>query len=156
MRLNKKMREVLGTKSPDEWGSGVKLEERLSAILDKGIIELRDAIVLGIAKKNARNTPLESFTDITGYECYLNHIHIEDDISETDSIGEEQLRQGIAFAIKTKEILYRQFPGKHFSFIIVLSKDGCTVRFHVIRGQESWLPDNIDSFTEEAILVFSS
>src|SRR5262249_56664019 len=99
---------------------------------------------------------INDFPDRTGYECFVNHIHIDDYVSE------DIVNQSIGYASK---VLHKwndeKFDGELISIISVSKKNECsrrdeaTVRFHYRRRNESWLASDLDG-TEEAILEISS
>ena len=97
-----------------------------------------------------------NFPDLTGFECFVNHIHIEDQLDRPISNEVALLRQGIAFALETKSQLFSTFPRKHFKVIVASTTDRCDVRVHLNRPGEEWLASDLDGYGKEAILVLET
>ena len=142
----------LNQSDPADFAEGEKLSKRLSQLLTRGFATLDQAIVYGAMHKLATNVKPENFPDLTGFECFVNHIHIEDQLNgPADKTA--LLRQGIAFALATESQLCFRFPGMHFNVIVAETSHGCGVRFHLVRTGEEWLRSDLEGYSEEAILV---
>jgi len=89
----------------------------------------------------------EDFPDRTGYECFVNHIHLPYDGKR------ESLMACLACAEQVRGELERYTNGREFLIIVSVYADGCVVRFHECRPGESWLGGNLEAYTEEAILA---
>jgi hypothetical protein len=74
-----------------------------------------------------------SSQDDTGYECFINHLHIKN------------LAEALEFARQLKSALTEGFTE---DFVVIVSFDGreATVRFHKHRAGEAWLNDNLEWF----------
>jgi hypothetical protein len=81
--------------------------------------------------------------DETGYECYINHVHVE-------SLGE-----ALEFARRLNKALAATFVG---GFVVVVSFDGreATVRFYQLRAGQAWLNENLEEYREEGIAIIDS
>jgi hypothetical protein len=95
--------------------------------------------------------------DPTEFECSVNHIHVGDYVRETASIT-DLLWQGFLYAKQLTEDLGCIFPEKQFAVILAFDEfsefPDCTVRFHQIREENSWLTDDLELYKDEAILVW--
>ncbi len=127
------------------------LNEELLKLLQPGFTIVNGAVLLKSQKKLVKGIELGNFSDLTGYECFVNHVHIEDYLGDVVD-SDELLKQGLAFAHKTVEGLRSSFPGKRFKVIVAVNESGCNVRFHQIRDGENWLSDDLEKY-QEAILV---
>ncbi len=94
------------------------------------------------------------FPDRTGYESYVNHLHIDDFVS--DRRPDNWIEQGFALAAHLNDRLRDFAPATPFRFIIAANKDGCTLRFHVVREGEQWETQDLESYTEEAVAIIDS
>lgn len=99
----------------------------------------------------------DSFGDLTGLECSVNHYHI-------DRAGDGSLKAsataGIVAAREFKRMIEAtKIPG---DFRLVVSANhnpceppfyGAVIRFHKIRPKQAWLDDNLDNYKSEGILT---
>jgi hypothetical protein len=101
------------------------------------------------------NVTPASFPDAVGYECFINHLHIRDHISEqTERLhADEQLVHGLRFALELQERLPRH---QRFEIIVASNEDDCNVRFHGSRAGQSWVADDLEGYQEDAVLVVSN
>jgi hypothetical protein len=149
------MRSSLRETNPSDFAKGEKLSGKVSELLEQGFIDLGGTIVFTAMRDIAENVKPENFPDLTGFECFVNHIHIEDQLDGPVPDQTALLRQGIAFALATENQLRCTFPGENFKVIVAASADGCGVRFHLVRPREEWLATDLDSYAEEAILLLA-
>jgi len=154
--MNQRMRDKIGQSNPSDFGKGEKLTESLSQLLAQGFTEVDGAIVFTAARNIGENIEVKSFPDLTGFECFVNHIHVEDQLDRPVSNEIALLRQGIAFALATETRLCSKFPRKSFKVIVASTVHGCGVRFHLNRPGEEWLVTDLDSYLKEAILVLET
>lgn len=156
MKTNSKMKSILGQATPDSFASDVLLSGELSDLLQSGFSEIHGAVVFSAMDQAAHKTPVSSFPDLTGYECFINHLHIEDHLDGLSDDSQQLLRQGIAFALEAKKQLRSSFPARQFSLIIAYNEFGCNFRFHTVRTGENWLSTDLEQFTGEAIMVLET
>jgi hypothetical protein len=156
VRMNRKMRASLGEADPADFAKDEKLSEKLSQLLAQGFTDLGGTIVFRAMCNIAKNVKPENFPDLTGFECFVNHIHIEDQLDGPAMDQTALLRQGIAFALATESQLRSTFPGKPFKVIVAASANGCGARFHLVRPGEEWLASDLDGYKGEAILVLEN
>ena len=119
----------------------INLPAELNSLLESGITSNEEIISL-----NALDTslPMEGM-DLTGYECLVNHIHVD------DYVDDNLLSYGMAFYKRLIGLL-KTYPEKKFRVILAYDDLTCSVRFHLIREGEEWLSANLDSYHEESIL----
>lgn len=156
MRMNQRMRDNIGLSNPVDFSKGEKLSKALSKLLSQGFTELDGAIVFTAMRNTGENVEAKNFPDLTGFECFVNHIHVEDQLDRPVSTEIALLRQGIAFALETETRLCSKFPRKRFKVIVASTAHACGVRFHLNRPGEQWLTSDLDSYAKEAILVLET
>ena len=89
---------------------------------------------------------LDRFPDLTGAECFVNHVHLAD---LGIAASKEQLCESVALA----GAIARLGRPERLRFIISLKDAECVWRFHRRRRGERWLDDDLESYREEALLV---
>lgn len=156
MRMNRKMKSNLGGTNPAKFARSQSLSERLSQLLAPGFSVLDEAIVFTSRRKVGENVGAKNFPDLTGFECFVNHVHVEEELDGPIESATSLLKQAIAFAFATMNQLRSVFPRKSFRVIVAATASGCGVRFHVVRPKEEWLARDLDGYGEEAILVLES
>jgi len=95
---------------------------------------------------------IKSYGDKTGYEASNTEVRINDFISNSDIILDDEILRLALLVIniwsnKIKAI----YPSDKFCFIISISKSYATLRFHKVRENEGmWLSDDLEKY-EEAV-----
>jgi len=114
----------------------------LSNILNAGFVEEKGCVLLASEKRDS-GSDRTATQDETGYECFVNHVHVE-------NRGE-----ALEFAQRLKTALTSLFPG---DFVVIVAFDGreATVRFHRLRAGQTWLNENPEEYGEEGIAVIDS
>ena len=125
------------------------LPAQLTDLLAQGFCKINDCFFLSsLATKKtiASNT---DFPDKTGYECFINSIHI-DDYTSSDYLANAHLFAELAFRIWHKE-------GQKGTLQAIISSDefGASIKFHFLREGESWIDSDLSKY-EDAILVLNS
>lgn len=153
MRMNSNMQKLYG-KLDSSKISAINLNHNLHKLLIPKFVKVHDTILLKTQKKLTK-VSIDAFPDLTGYECFVNHVHIEDYIESVCS-QKELFKQGLSFATMLANELKLSFPNKPFWVILSVNKSSCNVRFHQLRKDERWLADNIEEYTKEAIMVLET
>ncbi len=96
------------------------------------------------------------FPNRTSYECFVNHIHIEDYLENGGLPPLEMLGRGIALARELKARLSQQSGGKHFRIIVAFHGPTCTVRFHTIRPDEAWMDKDAVGLGAEPVAILET
>jgi hypothetical protein len=126
--------------------------EELTEALQSGLTARQGGVVLqAFANRAGEYSPALHF-DKTGYECLVNHVHID------PVLGDDQLqplRIGLVYAQKLIEVLQGSGYRQCFQIIVSfhLADKVCTVRFHTSRHGEHWLAADLERYREEAIQV---
>lgn len=124
-----------------------RLPSELLAIIDEGFVTAEGGCIFSrFGFRHKGNAMRSMFPDDVGYECFVNHLHIDD---FTDN---NFLATGILMVEQWGALWRRSgLPG---SLRVLLSNDddSCTVTFHLIRENQEWLNPDLDSYAQ-AILV---
>lgn len=157
IRMNSRMQELYRAAELATTPRKQTLNNKLAALLNSGFVRTGGAYLLKTQAKFSK-TPTTSFQDLTGYECFVNHIHIDDYLTDMDTDPNQliNLEQGIAFARRIVEELASSFLQERFTIIVAYGQSGCSVRFHLMRSGERWISDNLDDYEEEALLVLET
>jgi hypothetical protein len=131
------------------------LPQKLLALLEGGFVEADECVFLAKLKKA---TPVHraDFPDTTAYECFVNHIHIEDYLENGGLPPLELLGCGIAVARELEGRLSRLHGTKHFRIITTFKGAECAVRFHTIRPDQEWVDKEVNPLQREAIAIFDT
>lgn len=155
MRLNLAMKRFL-----DHYGIDLdvppQLDPALARILNPGVVQV-DGCWLLASKVNSSPAAPGQFPDRTGYEAFINHLHIADVLED----GAEEptariLSQTIAFARRIEALVAPHGP---FEIVVGLDKESpsdCHVRFYLRRPGETWIAEDLEDYEGEGILVFST
>jgi hypothetical protein len=103
------------------------------------------------ARARLARRQLSDFPDRTGYECFVNHVHIDDYVSDASPPALAAL--GVAFAERLCDALTAH--GGKFAVIVSSDDTSCSVRFHRLRDGEQRVADNLESYRDEGVLVIS-
>ncbi|MGS0545451.1 hypothetical protein HXW87_19465 [Pseudomonas sp. Y5-11] len=121
----------------------------LSSIIEKGFFKKDGCELLDYFKESSVGVGLNHFEDQTGYECFVNSIHI-DDYVESNWLG-----NALQFA---SELLDRWSANLHPEVLqVIVSSDefGAMVKAHVVRMHEFWLRDNLDEYEDPVLMATS-
>jgi hypothetical protein len=121
-------------------GSTETLSPRSFTVV-KGSLLLKDQY------EKAKHVKLGDFPDKTGFESFVNHVHIPYDGSR------ESIESCLKLAAALQKALRQFGKGRPFLVILSVSNKGCVVRFHQSRQNEEWLAKDLDGYREEGILV---
>ena len=156
MKTNPRMEALLAEIHDDNLDDPKALPQKLVALLSEGFVEEDECVFLAKLKKKSEVQRLD-FPDRTGYECFVNHVHVEDYLENGGLPPLELLGRGMAFAHELADRL-RALHGMKLFRIIVASDGGatCTVRFHTVRHEEEWVGKNLNGFREEAIAIMET
>lgn len=120
------------------------LSPELSSVLSAGFVEEKGCVLLASHARDTDSALTRAATrDETGYECFINHVHVE-------GLGE-----ALEFARRLNKALAATFAE---DFVVIVSFDGrqATVRFHRLRAGQTWLNENLEEYREEGIAVIDS
>lgn len=144
MRLNSRMRsEISGCDF-----SKIIIPDSLWLILDGGFF-LKDGCVFlnGLFSASA-SVAIGDFCDRTGFECFVNSLHIDDFVSEN------YICHAINFS-RALLLAWKRNGGGEIRMIVSGDDLEAVCRFHMVRVGENWISDDLNSY-EEAIMVIDS
>jgi hypothetical protein len=119
----------------------------LTHMIDEGFKFYDDCILMSTLFPKKLKFDASLYHDKTGFECFVNHIHIN------DYADEDYLEIGLAFLLSLGSKLQREFSKRKFRLILSENNDGCTVRFHCLRNGERWTSEDLDQYKEEGIFI---
>ena len=131
------------------------MPQKLLTLLNAGFLEQEQCVFLAALRKEAPVKRLD-FPDCTGYECFVNHIHVEDYLENGGLPPLELLGCGIALARELKARLSGFQDTRHFRIIVIFQGATCSVRFHTIRPDEEWMDKDLHGYREEAIAILET
>lgn len=132
--------------------SPVQIPNELQALLDEGILFVDELSVLAALSLRLHTVPPD--LDMTGKECFVNQIHIDDYMPDNHAADLFSVGWMTGLALKEK------LPAdRDYIIFISLSPAAyndaswtCNLRFHTMRPSESWLLDDLESYQEEGLL----
>ncbi|RAM62006.1 hypothetical protein RB25_23750 [Herbaspirillum rubrisubalbicans] len=126
------------------------LKPALRAIVDRGFDVREDCYFLAALLPTATNVTKSSFQDCTGYECFVNSVHIED---YDDNNLLSQAIQFVSDIFATWRALTSDLP---LISIVSVDESSVVVKFHVKRPTEQWLSENLEGYEDPIMLMESS
>lgn len=149
-RMNSKMLPIYDEMNRRDLSS-VILSPELNVIIHAGIIRDESAVLLSHLMKLAQSTGKNEFQDLTGFECFVNHFHLDEYPSYQDDVT--RLKIALLLIDEITSLLNAKKLSGEYNHIISMDDTSCTLRFHKIRVNESWLMDNLEDYKDDAILV---
>ena len=151
MRINELARPAYQEAKNHLDSKTVKLDSGIARIGDAGLRHANECILLAALADKTGNSSISDFADRTGWECFVNKIHLEDWL---DDLALEKQELLIAQAILLAERLKPLVATVALRFIVSFDEMSCTLRMHQIRQGEDWLNDDLESYREEGILCW--
>ena len=145
MKMNYAMRNIL-----EKMRFYYPIISSLKAIADDGFVQKEGCYILNALSSGFTNVKRESFPDCTGYECFVNSVHVE------DHDDKEPLMQAILFVKQVFSVW--NTSTQNLTLIAIVSADEFSVvaKFHVSRPTEQWLSDNIEGYGDPIMSVNST
>lgn len=112
-------------------------------------IDVGGSLLLKREFQRSKSVTIDDFPDRTGFEAFINHVHLP--FNETS----ESLRACIRYATQLRGELAND-TSRCFIVILSISDNNCVIRFHQLRMGETWLDNDLETYTEESVLVLSS
>ena len=141
----------------DELLATVTLQPRLREVLQAPFLRTAGCLLLESLAAGAADP--EAFQDRTGYEAFINKIHIDDFIDDAGATSPERLgmliQQGGKAAVELAARLTREGP-----YRVLLSldpeADTSTLRFFERREGEPWGAEDPDAFQLEEVMMIDT
>ena len=146
MKMNTRMSELL---------TQLRISADLRHDIHPGILSATDFVTVNgsvlLRSEHEKNRHLKApdFSDRTGFECFVNHLHLPFNGTR------ESLLESLGYAIALRHAL-SSFEGKTFLVIASVADGECTIRFHQLRENESWVAEDLEGYGSEAILLLNS
>jgi hypothetical protein len=128
----------------------VSLKPTLSAIVSCGFDVREDCYFLAALLTVATNVTKSNFQDCTGYECFVNSVHVE------DHDGDAPLGQALEFVSRVFALWSASTSILILSSIVSVDEFSVVVKFHVKRPAEQWLSDNLEGYEDPVLSLESS
>lgn len=122
----------------------------LNALPIPALLEVGEFVLLKKNYEANKHVKPADHEDKTGYECFINHVHLP-----FDGTG-ASLKSCLSYAIALQKGLSRIAKNRSFLVIASVNDDWCTVRFHQLRQSESWVAEDLEGYTEEAVLLLGT
>lgn len=128
-------------------GVGKKLEPSLLEIFSDGFLVMNDCYFLKELFQQQTHANASDFVDKTGYECFINSLHIDDYVKNDFFIQ--------AMFLTERVILEWNKLNNHLLLEVILSETdfGVNVKFHVLRQNEIWINENELNKFSEAVMI---
>jgi hypothetical protein len=146
MKANQRMKALLH----DVQGVSKPLPTALLGIGKAAFISEEGCYFLDALYHGRGNATLHSFPDETGYECFVNHLHLDDyAVGSANQVG---LALTLMQNIKSqwRESKYSALP---LEFVVSVDDSSCVLRFHVLRQGQRYLDEDLEAYKEDAVLV---
>jgi len=127
-----------------------KLNTSLLELLSEGFIIYKGCYFLKSLHKIQGHINEFDFTDATGYECFINSIHID------DYVDNDVLEQALLFSDSLINEWNAQNNGLILKLILSETDFGFNLKFHLRREKEDWINEKDINKFEEALIVFNS
>jgi hypothetical protein len=125
------------------------LPAKLADLLSQGFVKKEGCYFLAVLYAGSLNARRDMFPDATGYEAYVNHLHIDDFTDDGDQLS---------ICLLYLDHLTHLWKTSEFSEVPIqadVSYDGesCVVRFHALRIGEQWQSDNLEAYDESVFVA---
>jgi len=164
-RTNKQMLELLGGDPEFYEPNSEPVSESLVGKLREGFKEVEGCVVPQSFQERSiwseTRPRVNNVDDETSFECSLSKIHLEDFVARDVPLS-ELARLGCAYAMYLRRALLDSPVSGNFRIIVdaqiphaaLQGGNVCSVRFHRIRPDQAWLATDLESYKENALLVF--
>jgi len=113
------------------------------------LVRVKGSVLLKDEYERSKRIRLSDFPDRTGYECFLNHVHLPYD-------GSRAALQGcLKYIGALRKALLKFADNSTFGIIVSVADDSCVVRFHELRPNEEWLLADVERYPDEAVLTMT-
>ncbi len=156
MKTNQRMEALYQQVRQDNLDDPKALSQKLQAVLDAPLMEEEECVFLAPLRARVPTVKLADFQNRTAFECYVNHIHVEDYSENGGFLPLPMLGYGMAVAQALRDRLAKEKPGKHFHVIVNFDGEHCDVRFHTVRPDEEWIGPDLEEYPQEALAVLDT
>ena len=146
IKTNKKMNKIMRRARSQH----VRLPKSLLGTIKSGFIVTNGCFFVTALYDKPRNVTLAAFPDQTGFECCVNHFHIDDYVKD----DAKQLCLALALIDKIKKKWsqwdYCKLP---IEFIVSINKSSSVLKFHVIRPGQQFMDEDLENYEDDAVLI---
>ena len=157
MRMSEKLRKLWNEYQLDQLLTNIVLEPRLHDLIHAPFVRESGCLLLQPLVTQA--TRPEAFPDLTGYEAFVNKVHIDDYVDVADNEQQRGLRVLVQQGAKSATELAARLASEG-SYRVVMSLDieslTLTLRFFERRAGEQWSADDPDAFQLEEVLMIDT
>lgn len=115
------------------------LDGELLKIADMGICYNHGvAEVVGL-QSNGKAVEIADFPDLTGYECFVNSLNVD------DYLNDKLIEYGIIFIQRILGYWRLNIGVPILRSYLIADDDSSVVKFHLLRSGETWLADDLDA-----------
>jgi hypothetical protein len=133
----------------------VATSESIDAKLEAGLVD-EDGCLLLKSERGLTHAGRSRFLDLTGYEAFVNHLHIEGHLIGPNSDLRQAAAAGMSALTKLRELI-TSFPdaGPVQVVLSVANSEipSVTLRFYRRRPGERWISDDLEGYLSEAMLI---
>jgi hypothetical protein len=147
-QMNARMRTLI---AESREGAVAPLPNELTDLIDAGWVVDDDAVLLAMLKPRA-HASRSDFPDLTGYECFVNTIYLDDYLPQRSS---GLIATALAIAHGILHAKGRPENAEMNALMSISEHSECLVRFHRARPGEHWLDPDLENYREEAVLVLT-
>lgn len=119
----------------------------LALIAEGGFYEKEGCEFLCHFKGVHTNVNIDSFEDRTGYECFINSIHVD------DFVEEQWLGTALQFIIRLLDSWSRVPRTETLQIVLTSNELGATVKAHILRHGESWVSDDLEGYENPVLMA---
>jgi hypothetical protein len=133
-----------------------QLAAELRRLVEPGIVEQDGCWLLASQLKAGTAGQRQHFPDRTGYEAFVNHIHVEDELDGASHPAKVLLGQALALG-HAMGVLAAAHGA--FKIVVATSVDApgdCNVRLFKARLGETWLRNDLEGYSHDGILVLET
>jgi hypothetical protein len=156
MKTNQHMEALYQQVRQDNLDDPKALSQKLQRLLDSPFVDEDGCLFLAQLRSQVPTVKLADFRNRTAYECYVNHIHVEDYSENGGFAPLPMLGYGMAVAQAFRDRLIKERAGKPFHIIVNFDGDHCDVRFHTVRLDEEWLSSDLEEYPQEALAILDT
>lgn len=127
----------------------VHIPEKIRNQISKGFDELNDAYTLRCRRKSAASAPNSKLLDLTAFECYVNEIGLNSEDHPLHPI------LGIEILTFLLQDWAKLNNGLIMRAIISTGSEFTHLNFHVVRPNETYLDDDLESY-DHPIMIWDS
>lgn len=127
------------------------LVDNLKRLIEPGLILIDGSLLLKSQLRSFHADARAQCADETGFECFVNHVHLNDFVATAERAGCVVLEQAFAFG---RALASKRTDSKVSESILLIvsgGSDDITIRFHVLRDGQSWLNDDLESYDEPVV-----